>query len=68
MKNRNHTIGETITYDGNARGVTPCIKTATILEIKKGFATSGDPAQYIYKIRNENGNVFYIDEFQVNKN
>ena len=66
FKKDKYSVGDIVTYDGNARGITPRISKAEILSVSKGFSTHGNAGEYIYKVRDlKSGNVFSIDHFQI---
>ena len=61
-----YSVGDVITFDSNFRGVSPKLKTGTIVRVGRGIATHGysDPG-YTYVVETKGGSKMTVDESMI---
>lgn len=59
-------VGDEVTFDANARGVTPKITTGIIVSKGRTVAIHGIPAEDTYTVKLPNGRVMTIGDFEIN--
>lgn len=58
-------VGDRIKFDSNIIGVNPKIGYGVIQSIGRSMATQGSPAENVYRVKLDNGNIFNVDQNMV---